>query len=236
MSLLEMEHVNVSYGAIQVLWDISLDLEESEIVSIIGSNGAGKSTVLKTIIGVLRPTSGNIKFNEEKIDKLPPHLVTQKGIILVPEGRRVFDTLSVLENLDLGAAAKESRKQKDKNLKWIFDLFPILKERQNQLASTLSGGERQMLAIARGLMGMPKLLMLDEPSLGLSPRIVIKLYETVKEINKEGVAILLVEQNVPKALDVSRRAYVLETGRITLTGSREELFKNEHVKDAYLGL
>jgi branched-chain amino acid transport system ATP-binding protein len=234
--MLSVEGLNVFYGLAQALWNVSLQVNRGEIVSIIGSNGAGKSTTLKTIAGLLRPKSGSIKFDGSELSRTPPHKIIEKGIALVPEGRWLFPVMTVQENLELGAYTKEARRHLRDRFEEVFNLFPILKERRKQLAGTLSGGEQQMLAIARALMSRPKLLMLDEPSLGLAPSIVRKVFEVIERINEGGVAILLVEQNVHHALNISDRGYVLENGRIALSGRSDELLENEHVKKAYLGL
>jgi len=234
--LLEVQNVNVAYGLVQVLWDISFRVEEGEIVAIVGSNGAGKSTTLKTISGLLRPSSGSIVFKGERLDQTPAHMVVEKEVAHIPEGRRLFPFSSVLTNLELGAFTRRARRETAENVEYVFELFPVLRERQNQLAGTLSGGEQQMLAIGRGLMSRPSLLMLDEPSLGLAPKLVLKTLDTLQELNKRGVTILLVEQNVNSALSLCTRGYVLENGRIVLEGSGQELLNNPHVKEAYLGV
>lgn len=234
--MLRVNKINVSYGNIQVLWDMSFDVEKGEVVSMVGSNGAGKTTTLKTISSLLKPTSGTIEFLGERIDRLPPNMIVRKGIAHVPEGRRVFPRLTVLENLRMGSYVPEAKKRRKETLRWVFDLFPRLEERKKQLAGTLSGGERQMLAIARGLMPSPKLLMLDEPSLGLAPKLVLDVLETVEHLHEEGVTILLVEQNVHHALKLADRAYVLETGHIKLHGTGKELLNNPEVKKTYLGM
>jgi len=234
--MLEVDKINVFYGDLQALWDVSFDVNEGEIVVVVGSNGAGKTTTLKTISGILNPKSGAINFLKERVDKVLPHRIVDLGIAHVPEGRRLFPHMTVLENLEMGASPRRARKRKDKSLEWVYQLFPILKERKNQLAGTLSGGEQQMLAIGRGLMSRPKLLMLDEPSLGLAPKLVIKVFDMIQKINEEGVTVLLVEQNILHALELADRAYVLETGRITLRGRGSELVNNDYVKKAYLGL
>jgi len=203
--LLEVQNVNVAYGLVQVLWDISFRVEEGEIVAIVGSNGAGKSTTLKTISGLLRPSSGSIVFKGERLDQTPAHMVVEKEVAHIPEGRRLFPFSSVLTNLELGAFTRRARRETAENVEYVFELFPVLRERQNQLAGTLSGGEQQMLAIGRGLMSRPSLLMLDEPSLGLAPKLVLKTLDTLQELNKRGVTILLVEQNVNSALSLCTR-------------------------------
>ena len=234
--LLKVNKINVFYGDLQALWDVSFEVYEGEKVVIVGANGAGKTTTLKTISGLLRPRSGTIEFMGQRIDRLPAHKIVELGIAHVPEGRRLFPKMTVLENLEMGAYTKRAREKFEDTLEWVFSIFPVLKERKNQIAGTMSGGERQMLAIARGLMSRPKLLMLDEPSLGLAPKLVLKTFEVIQRISEEGVTILLVEQNVRHALELADRGYVLETGRITLSGTGEELLNNDYVKKAYLGM
>jgi branched-chain amino acid transport system ATP-binding protein len=233
--MLEVKGVSAFYGDAQALWDVSFDVNEGEIVTLIGSNGAGKSTTLKVISALLPPAKGAIKLFDERIDRLPSHRIVELGIAHIPEGRRLWPGMSVLENLELGAYAHQARMVKDRSLQWVFELFPRLAERKNQLSGTLSGGEQQMLAIGRGLLSRPKLLMLDEPSLGLAPFLVAEVFDVIKQINEEGVTILLVEQNVHHALELAHRGYVLETGRIVLEGESEQLLQNEHVRTAYLG-
>jgi len=232
--MLKVDNINVSYGALQVVWGVSFEVRKGEIISLIGPNGAGKSTILKTIAGLLKPMSGSITFMDERIDRLPVHEVIKRGISLVMEGRRLFPEMTVLENLEMGAYTCWDKRQD--TLEWIFQIFPILKERRNQKAKTMSGGEQQMLAIARALMSRPKLLMLDEPSLGLAPRIVFHIFDILRTLNEEGISILLVEQNVKHALELANRGYVIENGRIVLQGEGKELLRNEHVKKAYLGI
>ena len=234
--MLAIENIDVKYGKVHVVHGVSLGVESGEFVSIVGSNGAGKSTILKTISGLLRPTNGKITFLNEDLNQISPHEIVDKGISHIPEGRKLFSTLSVFENLELGAYPQEARARKDEGVERVFALFPILKDRRNQISGTLSGGEQQMLAIARGLMSSPKLLMLDEPSLGLAPFLVKQTIDVIKGINRSGTTILLVEQNVRYALMNSDRAYVLESGAITMEGSGEELLSNKDVKTAYLGL
>jgi branched-chain amino acid transport system ATP-binding protein len=234
--VLEIENLNVFYGRSQVLFDISLKVEKGEIVSVLGANNAGKSTLLKTIVGLVKPSSGSIFFMDKRIDGLPAYKITELGISLVPERRRLFDRMTVLENLQLGAYVRRARKNMEKNLRMTFDLFPILEERRNQLAGTLSGGEQQMLAIARGLMSDPLLLMLDEPSTGLAPKIVDKIFKAIVEIQQRGISILLVEQNVFMSLKISDRSYVLEQGKISLEGMSEKLINDPRVKTAYMGI
>jgi len=236
MVMLEVKKIDVFYGNSQVLWDVSLEVREGEIVSIIGANGAGKSTTLKTIIGLLVPRSGSIKFLGEDITKLPPHERIKRGISLIPEREKIFPKMSVEENLLLGLYPLEEKERGSEKLEWIFEIFPILKERKNQRAGTLSGGEQQMLAIARALMSSPKLLILDEPSQGLAPIMVSKVFNIVENLKKEGVTILLSAQNVFHSLSISDRAYVLENGRITMEGKGKELLKDEKIKKSYLGM
>ncbi len=234
--MLKVNKINVYYGDLHVLWDVSLEVKEKETVAIVGANCAGKTTLLNTISGILKPRSGEIYFMNERIDKAHPSKIVELGIVQVPEGRQLFPQMTVLENLEMGASVPRAWEKRNETLEWVYQLFPILKERKNQKAGTLSGGEAQMLAIARGLMARPKLLMLDEPSLGLAPKLVLKVFEIIEKIREEGVSILLVEQNVGHALEISDRGYVLETGRIVLEGESRELLKNEYVKKAYLGL
>jgi branched-chain amino acid transport system ATP-binding protein len=234
--LLEVENVNTYYGDVQVLWNVSFDVDEGGITVIVGSNGAGKTTTLRTVAGLMHPKSGTIKFLEQEISGLLPHEIVRRGISLIPEGRMLFARLTVLENLRLGAIIPEAKKVREETLKWVYKLFPVLEERKEQTAGTLSGGEQQLLAIARGLMSRPKLLMLDEPSLGLAPKLVLKIFDLLKEINKQGVTILLVEQNVWQALEIANKGYVLETGKIVLEGTGKNLLQNQLVKKAYLGL
>ena len=233
--MLEIRGLNAGYGGVQVLWDVSLRVERGEIVSLIGANGAGKTTTLRSVMGIVKPFSGRITFDGEEITGLPTHRIVRMGLSLVPEGRHLFPKMTVMENLRMGAYAVDGSRFRDL-LERVFQIFPVLKDRRDQLASTLSGGEQQMLAIARGLMSDPKILMLDEPSLGLAPKIVKKVMRVVSDIRDEGVTILLVEQNAKISLEISDRGYVLETGRVVLEGSSEELLRNEHVRRAYLGL
>ena len=233
--MLEVKNINVFYDEIQVLWSLSLKVSKGELVTVIGPNGAGKTTLLKTISGLLIPKNGEILFLNEKINGLSPYKIVRKGIIQVPEGRRLFPYMSVIENLEMGAYTISESKKKE-NLEFVFNLFPILKERKNQLAVTLSGGEQQMLAIARALMSSPKLLMLDEPSLGLAPKLVIKIFETINFLKENGITILLIEQNIRNALSLADKAYVLENGKIVLQGTGKEILENNYVKTAYLGI
>lgn len=232
-NILEVKNLNVSYGGIKAVKDLSFAVESGEIVTLIGANGAGKSSTLRSIVGLVKPESGEITFDGKAIASLPTDRIVGEGITLVPEGRRVFSDLTVLENLKIGAYMRKDPLEED--IKWVYDLFPRLKERSWQLAGTLSGGEQQMLAIGRALMSRPKLIMMDEPSLGLAPIIVQGVFEIIREINKQGMTILLVEQNANMALKAAHRAYVMETGRITLSGTGKELSENEEVRAAYLG-
>jgi branched-chain amino acid transport system ATP-binding protein len=234
--MLEVKGINVYYGPLQVLFDVSLSVKEKEIVTVIGPNGAGKTTLLKTISGLLHPKSGSIRFLGEEISSLPAEVVVRKGIAHVPEGRGLFPYMTVLENLQLGAYTKEARSKMKETLEEVFELFPRLKERKDQLAYTLSGGEQQMLAIGRALMSRPKLLVLDEPSQGLAPKLVKSVMQTLEELNARGITILLVEQNVHHALNLADRGFVLENGRVVLEGAAQELLNNSHVKSAYLGI
>ncbi len=233
--MLEIKTITVSYEIATALWDISLSVKEKDIVSIIGSNGAGKSTILKTISGVIHPVKGTIFFQGKRIDHLQPYQIARLGISHVPEGRKIFPHLSVLENLKMGALPLKDQKKEEKILAYVFDLFPILKERQNQPGGTLSGGQQQMLAIGRGLMAAPKILLLDEPSLGLAPIIVDNVFDVIIRLNREGQTILLVEQNAYRSLEISNYGFVLETGRIVLEGETSKLIDDPHVKKAYLG-
>jgi len=234
--LLRIDKINVFYGDLQAIWDVSLTVEKGEIVLIIGGNGAGKTTTLKAVSGLLPIRSGSITFLGNRIERLPADRIVQKGLIQIPEGRQLFPYMSVEENLKIGAYTQTARKKKDENLEWVLRLFPILKERRSQQTGTLSGGEQQMLAIGRGLMAGPSLLMMDEPTLGLAPKFVQKVFDVVKQINDQGIAVLLVEQNIHYALKLADRGYVLETGRITLEGEAKQLINNSHVKKAYLGM
>ena len=234
--MLALEKIEFAYGDLKVLWGIDLSVRRGEIVTLVGANGAGKSTTLKNISRLVKWTSGRITFEGEDLAALEPHDVVNRGIIQVPEGRRIFPEMTVMENLRMGSFPKKSRKDRQKNIALSFSLFPRLEERQRQLGGTLSGGEQQMLAIARGLMANPRLLLLDEPSLGLSPLLVKNIFEIIGEINKQGVTILLVEQNVYQSLHVAHRAYVLETGHVVLSGTGDQLLNDDHVKKAFLGM
>ncbi len=234
--MLEVKKISVGYFGVPVIREVSFKVEEGQMVSIVGSNGAGKSTLLKTISGLLRPLSGEITFLGKRIDTLPPYEITSAGISHIPEGRKIFAKLSVLDNLLVGAHTRNSRAEVDQSLEEIWMLFPILRERKDQKGETLSGGEQQMLAIARGLMSKPKLMMLDEPSLGLMPSLSVKVIEILKRISSNGTTILLVEQKVKDALELADRAYVLQTGAIVQEGSGADLLKSDSIRKAYLGM
>ncbi len=232
-NILEIKNLIVSYGGIEAVKDISIDVEEGKIVTLIGANGAGKSTTLKAIAGQVTPKSASILFNGEEISGKPTDFIVNKGITLVPEGRKVFANLTVKENLRIGAYLRKDNL--DADYEYVYNLFPRLKEREWQMAGTLSGGEQQMLAVGRALMSKPKLIMMDEPSLGLAPLVVKSIFDIIKTINNEGITVLLVEQNANMALQVAHKAYVLETGKITMEGEGKELLKDESIKEAYLG-
>ena len=233
--MLELREVEVAYGNIRALKGISLTVDEGELVTLIGSNGAGKSTTLKTISGLLRPRSGTLSYRGQPLDRLPPHKIVALGISHCPEGRHLFGRLTVVENLRLGAVQRRNREGVNGDIEHVFKLFPLLKERSAQLAGTLSGGEQQMLAIGRALMSRPQLLLLDEPSLGLAPILVSLIFDTIRQLKREGATILLVEQNAHLALEIADRAYVMETGRVTLQGPAMELKHNPQVERTYLG-
>lgn len=233
--LLEVRKLTVAYGDVQVLWDASLTIDEGSVTALLGPNGAGKSTMLKTIMGLTRPLGGEIIFGGQPIQQLSSHRITELGVSLILEGGRPFPDMTVAENLDLGANSRRARGRADQARTEVFELFPVLRQRQGQAAGTLSGGERQMLALGRALMGSPRLLMLDEPSLGLAPLVVAHMFEIVERLNSRGITILLVEQNIHHSLKLAHHSYVLETGRIVLEGG-QELVDNEYVKTAYLGL
>ena len=234
--VLEVDGIDVYYGELQALWGVSLHIEEGEFISLVGSNGAGKTTTLRTISGLLTPRRGKIIFAGKDVTGWPPHRIAQEGLAHIPEGRQLFPRLTVLENLKMGAYTPRARERFDETLEFVFTLFPRLKERRDQIAGTMSGGERQMLAIARGLMLRPKLLMLDEPSLGLAPKLVQRVMDTLRRLHEEGLTILLVEQNVRYALELADRGYVLETGRVVMEGGGRELLEDPRIKKAYLGL
>jgi branched-chain amino acid transport system ATP-binding protein len=236
MSFLSLDQIEVRYGEAIALFGISLEVQKGEVVSIVGANGAGKSTTIKTISGLLKLRKGQILFEGKRLNEVPAYSIVDLGIIQIPEGRQLFPYMTTLENLELGSYTPGARKKVSESLQRVFDLFPLLLERKDQLAGTLSGGEQQMLAMGRGLMAIPKLLMLDEPSLGLAPIMVKTIFEAISKINQAGTTILLVEQDVKKSLSLARRGYVMENGKITLQGEAQELLANEHLKKAYLGI
>jgi len=236
VSLLELRGVEVAYGDLPALRGVSVSVEAGETLSVVGANGAGKTTMLRVISGLMRPRAGQILFDGERLDSLPSHAIVGRGVVQVPEGRKIFPSLTVLENLELGSYVAAAKARRREGLEHVFTLFPRLKERERQAAGTMSGGEQQMLAIGRALMARPRLLMLDEPSLGLAPIIVKEIFRIIGEINRLGTTVLLVEQNTRQALALSQRGYVLENGRVVLEGSGAELLGNEHVKRAYLGM
>ena len=233
--MLKVNDLVVSYGGIEALKGISLEVPDGKIVTLIGANGAGKSTLLRSIIGLVKPDSGSVTYGDKQLIGLNSQQIVENGITLVPEGRRVFPNLTVLENLQIGAYLRSDKEGIEKDIRWIYDLFPRLEERSWQMAGTLSGGEQQMLAVGRALMCRPKVLMMDEPSLGLAPLIIKDIFNIIQEINRQGMTILLIEQNANMALKVADIAYVLVTGRITMTGSGRELLENQEIKAAYLG-
>lgn len=234
--VLQVEGIDVAYGDVQVLWEVSFEVREGEILVLVGANGAGKSTTLKTISALLTPSAGRIVFKGQPIQALKPYEVLALGVAQVPEGRRLFGEMSVEENLLMGSLSPHAKAKRKQTMEWVYELFPRLKERRRQPAGTMSGGEQQMAAIGRGLMALPKLLMFDEPSLGLSPLLTEHIFELIKKVNAEGLTVLLVEQNVHHTLAMCDRAYVLENGRIVLTGGGQELMANPHVREAYLGV
>jgi len=234
-TLLSVTDVTARYGDVQVLWGVTFSVHEAEIATLVGANGSGKSTTLKTISGVVRVAAGAITFAGERIDRLAAHEVAARGIAHVPEGRRLFPLMSVKENLELGATSKEARRLRAGSFEQVYALFPKLKEREGQMAGTLSGGEQQMVAIARGLMARPRLLILDEPSLGLAPIIVREMFDIIQMINRDGITVLLVEQNVHQSLKIANRAFVLENGKVVLEGAGSELLDDQRVREAYLG-
>ncbi len=236
MAMLEVANLHTYYGYIHALKGISLTVEKGEIVTLIGANGAGKSTTLLTITGILKPRDGYVRLEGEDLAPYKPHEIVRKGMVLVPEGRRIFSRLTVMENLEMGAYIRQSKQEIKEDLERVFTLFPRLKERQKQVAGTLSGGEQQMLAIGRALMARPRLLLMDEPSMGLAPVLVEAIFETIQQINKEGTTILLVEQNALMALSIAHRGYVLQTGEIVLSDTATNLIKNEMVQKVYLGI
>jgi branched-chain amino acid transport system ATP-binding protein len=235
MAMLDVEGIHTYYGQIHALRDVSVNVEKGEIVTIIGANGAGKSTMLKTTSGLLKPRKGSIRLNDEELTRLRPHKIVEKGVVQVPEGRRIFGTLTVVENLDMGAFVSTDSQKNQENQDHVFELFPRLKERSKQVAGTLSGGEQQMLAMGRALMANPKVLLLDEPSMGLAPVLVDSIFETIKKLHAGGTTILLVEQNARIALKVASRGYVLQSGSVVLSDTAENLEQDEMVREAYLG-
>ena len=235
MSMLKVDNLSVHYGMIQAVRDVSFEVNEGEVVSLIGANGAGKTTILRTLSGLVRPSSGKIEFFGQEIQKMPAQKIVAGGLSQVPEGRHVFPGLTVMENLEMGAFLKKNREENQANLKKVFSRFPRLEERKNQDAATLSGGEQQMLAMGRALMSTPKLLLLDEPSMGLAPIFIQEIFDIIQDIQKQGTTVLLIEQNANKALAISDRGYVLETGKIVLSGTGKELASSEEVRKAYLG-
>jgi branched-chain amino acid transport system ATP-binding protein len=236
MALLEVRKLSCAYDDLQVLWDVDMHVEEGEIVSVVGANGAGKSTLLKNISRTVHSRGGSVVFDGHDLQRLPAHAVVELGVVQVPEGRRIFPEMTVLENLQLGSYSRRSRADRARNLERVYAMFPRLAERKAQLGGTLSGGEQQMLAIGRGLMANPRLLLLDEPSIGLAPVLVKSIFETIAEINRQGTTLVLLEQNVYQSLRISHRAYVMELGRVVLQGTGAELAESEHVKKAFLGL
>ena len=235
MSMLKVENLSVHYGMIQAVRDVSFEVNEGEVVSLIGANGAGKTTILRTLSGLVRPSAGKIQFLGKEIQKLPAQKIVAGGLSQVPEGRHVFPGLTVMENLEMGAFLKKNREENQANLKKVFSRFPRLEERKNQDAATLSGGEQQMLAMGRALMSTPKLLLLDEPSMGLAPIFIQEIFDIIQDIQKQGTTVLLIEQNANKAIAISDRGYVLETGKIVLSGTGKELAASDEVRKAYLG-
>jgi branched-chain amino acid transport system ATP-binding protein len=234
--LLQIRKLSFSYGDLKVLWDVDLEVRQGEIVTVVGANGAGKSTILKNVSRLVTPTAGSLTLGDVDLRQLRSHEVVEHGVIQVPEARRIFPEMTVVENLRMGSFVKATRKDRERNMERVFRLFPRLAERKSQLGGTMSGGEQQMLAIARGLMGNPKVMLLDEPSLGLSPLLVKNIFDIIREINAQGTTILLVEQNVYQSLRISHRGYVLETGRVVLSGTGMELLGNDHVRKAFLGI
>ena len=235
MAMLEIKDLEVYYGVIQAIKGVSFEVHEGEVIALIGANGAGKTTILHTITGLIAPKAGKVTFEGQDITRMPGHKIVTKGIAHVPEGRRVFADLSVLENLKLGAYTRKDKKEIEDSMEMIYNRFPRLKERRNQLAGTLSGGEQQMLAMGRALMSKPRIILMDEPSMGLSPIFVNEIFKIIEDVSKAGTTVLLVEQNAKKALSIADRAYVLETGNITLSGNAKELMNDDSVKKAYLG-
>jgi branched-chain amino acid transport system ATP-binding protein len=236
MALLEIQELSSGYGEVQILWDVSLGLEAGKLTALVGSNGMGKTTLLRAVVGLLKPWQGSVTFDGRDVTRVSPHAKAAQGLVLVPEGRQLFTEMSVYENLEMGAFTRRAQAHFQQNLEWVYGMFPILKERTGQKAGTLSGGEQQMLAVARGLMAQPEILMFDELSLGLAPFLVLNIFEILQKLKAEGLTMLLVEQNVQMALAISDYAYVLADGRIELEGPSREIARNEHVRQAYLGI
>jgi branched-chain amino acid transport system ATP-binding protein len=234
--MLKVENIDVFYGDLQVLWGVSFEVKAGETVALVGANGAGKSTIIKTISGLNRPSNGSIRFLDQHLDQIPANKIIEHGIAHVPEGRRLFPEMTVRENLIMGSLCPRAKVKRDETMEWIFGLFPRLREREKQLTGTLSGGEQQMVAVGRGLMALPKLIMFDEPSLGLAPILVAEIFKIIDRIRQEGVTVLIVEQNTKQTLEICDRGYVLENGRIVLSGTGQELLTNDYVKQAYLGI
>ncbi len=236
MALLEVQNVSSGYGEVQILWDVSLELERGKLTALVGSNGVGKTTLLRTVVGLLKPWQGSVAFDGHDVTRVSPHTKAAQGVVLVPEGRQLFTDMSIYENLEMGAFARRAQTHFQRNLERVYDMFPILKKRSGQKAGTLSGGEQQMLAVARGLMAQPEILMFDELSLGLAPFLVLNIFKVLQKLKAEGLTMLLVEQNVQMALAISDYAYVLADGRVEMEGASREVAQNEHVREAYLGI
>lgn len=234
--MLKVENIDVFYGDLQVLWGASFEVKAGEAVALVGANGAGKSTIIKTISGLNRVRNGSIRFLDQHLDQIPANKIIEHGIAHVPEGRRLFNEMTVRENLIMGSLCPRAKAKREETMEWVFGLFPRLREREKQLTGTLSGGEQQMVAVGRGLMALPKLIMFDEPSLGLAPILVAEIFKIIKGIRQEGVTVLIVEQNTKQTLEICDRGYVLENGRVVLTGTGQELLTNDYVKQAYLGI
>jgi branched-chain amino acid transport system ATP-binding protein len=234
--MLVVKNISTFYGKIQALWDVSFEVHEGEIVALVGANGAGKTTLLNTISGIVRPTSGSVQFLGNRMDGKEPASIVEQGISQVPEGGRLFPDMTVRENLEMGAYLSHAWKQREETMKYVYQIFPILKEREKQIAMTLSGGEKQMVAIGRGIMSGPKLCILDEPSYGLAPLLVLEIFRVIKSVREKGMTVLVVEQNVKQSLEMADRAYVLENGRVVLEGKSRDLLQNDYVRIAYLGL
>ncbi len=234
--MLQVKNVSAHYGKIQALWEVSLEVNKGEVVVLIGANGAGKTTLLNSISGVLRPTSGRIEFHGKRIDGTPVSQIVEQGISYVPQGGRLFPEMTVRENLEMGAYLSQAWKQREETLRYVYQIFPRLKEKESQIVLTLSGGEKQMVAIGRGMMSRPKLGIFDEPSYGLAPLLVLEIFRVIKSLREQGITVLVVEQNVKQSLEMGDRAYVLENGRIVLDGRGGDLLKNDYVRKAYLGL